>query len=43
MEMVGLVLLGTAALAFIEKKTAMEQLVKSRSERDSSSQRRRRG
>lgn len=40
MEMVGLVLLGTAALALIEKTSAMEQLVKSRSERDSSSTRR---
>ena len=43
MEMVALVLLGTAALALIEKKSALERVVKSRSERDSSSQRRRRG
>lgn len=43
MEMVVLVLLGTVALALMEKKSAMQQLVKSRPERDSSSQRRRRG
>lgn len=43
MEMVALVLLGTVALALIEKKSAMERLVISRRERDSSSQRRRRG
>lgn len=42
MEMVALVLLGTTALALIEKKSAKEQFVKSRSERDSSSERQRR-
>lgn len=42
MEMVGLVLLGTAVLALIEKKGEMERLVKARRERAFTSQRRRR-
>jgi len=43
MEMVALVLLGIITMAIIEqKKSAMDQLVKSRRETDSNSQRRRR-